>query len=198
MARSGAPRSWHTQHCYIIQLSQIWIRPLGERMNANERHSFKVAHLFTRGASLCQDKMQAGCHTHTHTYTHSQHHSACTASETRFAPRLHPNQSPGLLRWWLTQTPVMLVLNARARHAPLSWANPQPGRTTALGYFGPQSLCSLSMGRRVQDTEEAPWQLSKKTWEWGRARFRNKPWTPAKRCELYGCQFKCIHRAKLF
>lgn len=58
----SGPQGHDRQHCCIIQLSQIWIRPLGESMNANERHSFRVAHLFTRGASLCQDKMQAGCH----------------------------------------------------------------------------------------------------------------------------------------
>ncbi len=79
----SGPQGLANECCCIIQHSQIWIRPLGECMNVNERYSFELTHLFARGASFCPDKTKAGSlqHTHTDIHDHTNTHF-CPAIET--------------------------------------------------------------------------------------------------------------------
>lgn len=128
----SGPQGLARECCYILQPSQIWIRPSGEYMNVNERYSFELAHLFARGASFCPDKTQAGSlqHAHTHTQIFTITH-CCQAIEIGLALKftlIRAQYCPMMVNRSL----VLLSLNVWPLHALLShehapnWASATP------------------------------------------------------------------------
>lgn len=95
----SGPQIGKRECCYIIQHSKIWIRPLGERMNANERYSFGLTHLFARGASFYPDKTRQGASdSHPHIFKSAQTHKLYRPDSPSDSPWLELNT----VRRWLT------------------------------------------------------------------------------------------------